>query len=95
MYNGTFVGSIGDPNSLQPISGTGDQMYSPQMNGDLIRVSVQKQDYYGETISVWIYINGAVAAQQSTRVPHGTIDLLIDTRTGYPPGVTVPVSHAP
>jgi hypothetical protein len=88
-YNGTFVGSIGNTYSLQQISGTGDQIYSPQTSSDIIQVSVQKQDYYGDTLNVSITTNGTIIAQRSTRAPHGTIDLLIDTRTGNPPGMPV------
>ncbi len=94
-YNGTFTGSIGNPYSLRYISGTGNQIYSPQMTSDIVQVSVQKQDYYGNTLNVWIYTNGTVIAQRSTRAPHGTIDLLIDIGTGKPPGIPVRTQTSP
>ena len=94
-YNGTFAGSIGNPYSLRYISVTGNQIYSPQMTSDIVQISVQKQDYYGNTLNVWIYTNGTAIAQRSTRTPHGTIDLLIDTSTGKPPGVQVRTQTSP
>lgn len=88
IYNGTYIGSVGNPGEMQPVSGTGDQIYAPLKNYELIQASIQKQDYSGETLTVKVYTHGRLIAERSTRVPHGTVDILLDTRTENPPGIT-------
>jgi hypothetical protein len=86
-YNGTYIGYVGNPGSMQPVSGTGDQIFVPLRNYELIQASIQKQDYSGETLTVDVYSHGQLIAERTTRVPHATIDILLDTRTGKAPGI--------
>jgi hypothetical protein len=51
-------------------------------------VQIQKPDNSGDTLTVEIYRNGDVISLRNVSIPMGSIELLIDAKTGNPPGTT-------
>jgi len=83
-----YLGQAGNPDLLKPVSGTGNQIYKILNSNGIVQVDVKKQDNSGSSLSVEIYNDGYLLASRTVTAPMGSIDLLIDSRTGYPPGFT-------
>jgi hypothetical protein len=88
-YNGTFLGTYGNPGSLTEVRGTGEQFYPIKNSNDLVQASFTKQDYYGNVLTVGVYNNGTRVRQFTTSAPKGTISILVDPKTGNAPYVPV------
>lgn len=88
-YNGTFVGSYGNPGALKEVRGTGEQFYAIKNADDLVQASFTKQDDYGNNLTVEVYNNGSLVTQVTRRTPGGTISILVDPLTGKAPYVPV------
>ncbi len=88
-YNGTFLGTYGNPGSLTEVRGTGEQFYPIKNGNDLVQASFTKQDYYGDLLAVGVYNNGTLVRQFTTSVPKGMISILVDPKTGKAPYVPV------
>jgi hypothetical protein len=86
--NGSFIGYVGNPGSLQQIGGSGERLYYIQKSDGLVQASLVKQDNSGNTLTVEVYRNGEMVLHRTTRAPKGEVQFLIDPRTGNPPGVT-------
>jgi hypothetical protein len=69
------------------VSGTGDQFYKVQNSDDLVQASFQKQEYTGDTLTVEIYNQGKLITHRTVTAPRGTIDFIIDAKTGNPPSL--------
>jgi len=91
--NSTFVGSYGNPGSLQLVSGSGNEFYRIQHPDSLVQATFQKQEYSGDPLTINIYRNGTLITHRTITAPRGTIDLIIDAKTGNSPGLptTIPV----
>ena len=87
-YNGSFIGYVGNPGSLQQIGGSGERLYYILKSDGLVEASLVKQDNSGNTLTVVVYRNGEIVLHRTTRVPKGEVQVLIDPRTGKPPGMT-------
>jgi hypothetical protein len=85
--NSTFVGWVGNPGSLRMVSGTGDQFYKIQNSDNLVQASFQKQEYTGDALTVEIYKEGKLVTHRIVTAPRGTIDFIIDAKTGNPPSL--------
>jgi hypothetical protein len=88
-YNGTFLGTYGNPGALKEVRGTGEQFYQIKNSNDLVQASFTKQDYYGDTLTVAVYNNGTMIKQFTTSTPRGKISILVNPTTGNPPYVPV------
>jgi hypothetical protein len=84
-YNGSFIGDVGNPGSLQHVGGSGDRFYYIPKSDDLVQASIQKQDNSGSTLTIEVYRNGEMVLHRTTRAPKGQVQILIDPRTGKPP----------
>lgn len=93
-YNGTFVGTYGNPGGLKEVRGTGEQIYAIKNSNDLVQASFTKQDYYGDILTVEVYNNGSMIKQFTTSTPNGKISILINSTTGDPPYVPVTTVNA-
>jgi hypothetical protein len=85
--SGPYLGQAGNPDLLKPVSGTGNQMYKIENSNGIVQIDVKKQDNSGSPLSVEIYKDGYRLASRTVTAPMGSIDLLIDSKTGYPPGL--------
>jgi hypothetical protein len=94
MYNGTFVGTYGNPGDLREVRGTGEQIYAIKNTNDLVQASFTKQDDYGDILTVEVYNNGTRVTQVTKRTPGGTIAILVDPKTGKAPYVPVTTARA-
>jgi hypothetical protein len=88
-YNGTFLGTYGNPGALKEVRGTDEQFYAIKNPDDLVQASFTKQDDYGNNLTVEVYNNGTLVTQVTKRTPRGTISILVDPKTGKPPYVPV------
>jgi hypothetical protein len=86
-YPQTFIGEVGNPELMYPASGTGVQLYKVLWSDRVVQASAQKQDNSGDTLLIEIYRNGTLLKHSSTRVPMGSVHILIDPITGQPPGI--------
>jgi hypothetical protein len=86
-YNGTFIGEVGNPDLMHPVSGSGVLIYKILSADDLVQASARKQDYSGDTLLIEVYKDGSIIKRSSTRTPMGSVDILIDPFTGHPPGI--------
>ena len=87
-YPGAFTGIIGSPGLLRQVSGTGNQTFAVIMTTSIVQATIRKQDNSGDTLTVEIYNNSSMIARQTITAPGGEINLLIDTQTTQPPGMT-------
>ena len=86
-YPGIFIGEVGNPERMHPVYGSGVQLYKVVTNDPILKASAQKQDNSGDTLIIEIYSNGTLIKRSSTRIPMGSVDILIDPLTGKPPGI--------
>ena len=80
----TYLGAIGNPGSLHPVSGSGDQWYTVLNNDDLVSATLQKQDNSGSALTVEIYNNGTLLTSRTVTAPMGEIALLIIQKPAAP-----------
>jgi hypothetical protein len=82
-----YYGQAGNPGYLRQFNGPGEKFISTYRPEGLVQVSVQKHDYSDAELLVEIFNNGALVISRSTTAPMGSVDLLIDLKTGSPPGL--------
>jgi hypothetical protein len=88
IYPGNFIGEVGNPGSMKPVTGTGDAFFPVTKKDGLVQASIQKQDNSGNNLTVEVYNNGNIIYAKSASTPMGSVDFLIDGRTGTVPGMT-------
>ena len=86
-YPGTFIGEVGNPELMHPVSGSGVQYYKILWSDRIVQASAQKQENSGDTLLIEVYNNGTLIKRSSTRIPMGGVSILIDPTTGQPPGI--------
>ncbi|PKL68451.1 MAG: hypothetical protein CVV30_11105 [Methanomicrobiales archaeon HGW-Methanomicrobiales-1] len=86
-YPGTFIGEVGNPELMHPVSGTGVRFYKILWSDRAVEASAQKQENSGDTLAIEVYNNGTMIKRGSTRAPMGSVSILIDPTTGRPPGI--------
>jgi len=89
-YPRTYYGLVGNTGSMKGVTGSGDQLYKIYESEGIVQVQIQKPDNSGDTLTVEIYRDGKVIGNRSVSIPRGSIELLIDAKTGNPPGM-IPV----
>jgi hypothetical protein len=92
VYSGNYNGRVGNPGSLQSVKGSGDQIYKIKSDG-LVQLQINKNDNTGYPLTVEIYRNGELMTHQVRSAPMGSIELLIDAKTGNPPGVSTVLTN--
>jgi hypothetical protein len=90
-YNGSYIGSVGNPGSLDHVGGSGDRFFRIRDSEGLVQASFQKQDYSGKTLALEVYRDGEMVCNRTVRFlspvfrqSHGTCsrpDLLLLNRT--------------
>ena len=95
VYPRSYYGRLGNPGSLRGVNGSGDRFYPIYETSRLVQVQMYKTDNSGETLTIEIYRNGEVITRRTTSSPMGFIELLIDTQTGNPPGITPVITQTP
>jgi hypothetical protein len=78
---------VGNPELMHPVSGSGVHLYKILWSDRLVKASAQKQDNSGDTLLLEVYNNGILIKRSSTRVPMGSVEILVDPITGNPPGI--------
>jgi hypothetical protein len=89
-YPRTYYGLVGNTGSMKGVTGSGDQLYKIYESEGIVQVQIQKPDNSGDTLTVEIYRDGKVIGNRSVSIPRGSVELLIDAKTGNPPGM-IPV----
>jgi hypothetical protein len=93
VYDGNYYGWVGNPGSLQGVNGSGDQIYKIRESDGIVQVEIYKDDNSGNTLMIEIYRNGELITRQARSIPMSSIELLVDAKTGNPPGVTSVVAN--
>ena len=86
-YPGTFIGEVGNPELMHPVSGSGVRIYKILWSDRIVQASAQKLENSGDTLLIEVYNNGTLIKRSSTRAPMGGVNILIDPITGEPPGI--------
>jgi hypothetical protein len=86
-YPRTFAGWVGNTGAIRAVNGSGDQIYTIPESDGIVQVQVHKTDNSGDTLTVEVYRDGNVINQRNVSIPMGSIDLLVDAKTGNPPGL--------
>jgi hypothetical protein len=92
-YSGNYYGWVGNPGSLQGVTGSGDQIYKVRDGDGVVQVQIYTDDNTGNTLTVEIYRNGELITRRTRSIPMSSIELLIDAKTGNPPGVTSVIAN--
>ena len=87
-YPGSYYGWVGNPGSLQGVTGSSEQIYKVREEDGVVQVQIYTDDNSGNTLTVEVYRNGDLIERRTRSIPMSSIELLIDTKTGKPPGVT-------
>jgi hypothetical protein len=75
---------------LDHVGGSGERYY-PIRNGEgLVEAAFAKEDYSGGPLTVSMYRNGASLYSRTVTAPKGSVDFIVDGKTGSFP-VTTPV----
>jgi len=88
IYPGDYSGEVGNPGMMKMVSGSGDLFFPVRKNDGLVQATIRKQDNSGNILVVEVYNNGKMIYTRSVSTPRGSIDILIDARTGMIPGMT-------
>ena len=91
---GPFAGTIGNPGFLHQASGSGDISFKVLRNDELVSATIRKLDNSGSPLTVEIYNNGTLLTSRTVTAPMGEIQLLIDPKTGNPPGIAAETAQA-
>jgi hypothetical protein len=75
---------------MRGVTGSGDQIYKIPESDSIVQVQIHKEDNSGDTLTVEVYRDGDVMSHRTVSIPMGSIELLIDAKTGNPPGM-IPV----
>jgi hypothetical protein len=87
-YPRSYYGLVGNSGSMRGVTGSGDQVYKIYESEGIVQAQVQKTDNTGDTLTVEIYRDGKVIGNRSVSIPRGSVELLIDAKTGNPPAMT-------
>lgn len=85
-YPGNYYGWVGNPGSLQGVTGNGDQVYKVRDENGTVQVRIYTEDNSGNMLTVEIYKNGSLIEHRTRSIPMSSIEILIDAKTGKPPG---------
>jgi uncharacterized iron-regulated membrane protein len=94
IYPYAYFGTIGNPERLHHVSGTGNQTFPVLMTFDIIQATIQKQDNSIEALTIEIYTNSTLVSTKTVTSPMGEATILIDMKTGRSPGMTVDTPSA-
>ncbi len=83
-YDGNYTASFGASGRMRDISGSGEEVYQVPAANEIVEGTVQKLDDSGNVLTVSFFNNGQLVKSESTRNPHGTVDLHADLRTSTP-----------
>ena len=87
-YPRSYYGWVGNTGSLRGVNGSGDQIYKIPVIDGFVQAQIFKSDNSGDTLTVEVYRDGDVISVRNVSIPMGSIELLIDAKTGNPPGMT-------
>jgi hypothetical protein len=73
---------------MRGVNGSGDQIYKIAEGEGIVQVQIQKADTSGDTLTIEIYRDGDAISRRTVSIPMGSIELLIDAKTGNPSGMT-------
>lgn len=88
MYPGDFYGWLGSAGSLRAVNSSGEQIYKLPESAETIQVNMYKPDNSGKPLLIEVYREGKMINNRTISVPGGSIELLIDAKTGMPPGLS-------
>lgn len=81
-YIGSWKGTYGLSNALQPMTSSGDRLVNVENATGVIQASFAKQDGSSHEILVEIYKGGKQLTKGVTSAPNGKVTLSVDTTTG-------------
>ena len=87
-YPRSYYGWVGNTGSIRGVNGSGDQIYKIPETEGIVQVQMYKPDNSGDTLTVEVYRDGEVISLRNVSIPLGSIELLIDAKTGNPPAMT-------
>jgi len=91
-YPHSYYGWVGNTGSIRGVNGSGEQIFKiPEIEG-VVQVQMYKADNSGDTLTVEVYRDGEVISLRNVSTPMGSIELLIDAKTGNPPAMTPEVT---
>jgi hypothetical protein len=91
-YPRNYYGWVGNTGSLRGINGSGDQIYKIPVIDGIVQAQIFKPDNSGDTLTVEVYRDGGVISLRNVSTPMSSVELLIDAKTGNPPGMTPEVT---
>jgi hypothetical protein len=91
-YSGNFYGYLGIPGALRGVNSSGSTLYRIPEAAEMVQVNMYKTDNSGNPLSVEVFRDGRALTNRTVSVPMGFIELLIDAKTGNPPGITQQVT---
>ena len=87
-YPRNYYGLVGNTGSMKGVTGLGEQIYKIPESENTVQVQIHKADTSGDTLTVEVYRDGDVMSRHTVSIPMGSIELLIDAKTGNPPDIT-------
>jgi hypothetical protein len=87
-YAGNFYGWLGIPGALRGVNSSGIILYRIPEAAEMVQVNMYKTDNSGNPLIVEVFRDGRALTNRTVSVPMGFIELLIDAKTGNPPGIT-------
>ncbi len=79
-YAGNFSGRVGTSGDLRQVNATGEQYYQLAITEGIVEATIQKLDGTGRQLTVEVYRNGKMVAQDSKTGPLATVDLRVDLK---------------
>ena len=67
---------------------SGDQIYKIPETEGIVQVQMCQPDNSGDTLTVEVYRDGKVISLRNVSTPMGSVELLVDAKTGHLPAMT-------
>jgi hypothetical protein len=80
-YPGTYIGLIGTPGNQTEVTDTGDHLYQIPINERAVAAALQKKDDSKDQIILEVYKNGVLLKRESSVIPKGIVEILLDLKT--------------
>ncbi|MCK9580737.1 MAG: zinc ribbon domain-containing protein [Methanoregula sp.] len=84
-YANQFSGTVGTPNALKEISGTGEQFFQISTSTGTVVANIQKVDGSADPMSVEVYKDGKQVMQKSTTAPKGMVEIQVSLKPAATP----------
>ncbi len=95
LYDNQFTGSVGTPGLESDVSGSGEKYFQIPTSEGIVVASIQKADGSSDKLTVEVYKDGQLVAEQSTVTPKGDVEVQVNLKPAPTPTPTPTPTEVP